>query len=177
MTKHLRRIIKGFIMSFLICACYLFYMREAISDYNKGSKTVVTRSIRSKDISPPAISICPHPSFKPSKLKDFNFPIRDLFHFPHLVENAHLSHVDPSILFHKVAYTLEDLILRIDHWNLTLKHGDNLIKDNHQELVINLKTVPTWSMGNCFLLRLVREYFDSKILTKLSIKVNGFLRL
>ena len=63
--------IKSVIFILLSVACYFWYMKEAIEDFDKRATTVTTRSIN-HPYEAPAMTICSNPPFKPSISKLYN---------------------------------------------------------------------------------------------------------
>ena len=76
-----RLISKSIIFITLLIFCYFFYLKEAIQNFQKGAKTVVTTSEKVLEYTGPAVTICPNYAFKPSfdDFHKFNFPTRSIF--------------------------------------------------------------------------------------------------
>ena len=71
-----RLISKSIIFITLLIFCYFFYLKEAIQNFQKGAKNVVTTSEKVLEYTGPAVTICPNYAFKPSfddfhKFNDF----------------------------------------------------------------------------------------------------------
>ena len=76
-----RLISKSIIFITLLICCYFFYLKEAIQNFQKGGKTVVTTSEKVLEYTGPAVTICPNYAFKPSfeDFHKFDFPTRSIF--------------------------------------------------------------------------------------------------
>ena len=76
-----RLISKSIIFITLLIFCYFFYLKEAIQNFQKGAKTVVTTSEKVLEYTGPAVTICPNYAFKPSfdDFHKFAFPTRSIF--------------------------------------------------------------------------------------------------
>ena len=76
-----RLISKSITLITLLIFCYFFYLKEAIENFQKGAKTVITTSEKVLEYTGPAVTICPNYAFKPSfqKFHKFDFPTRSIF--------------------------------------------------------------------------------------------------
>ena len=74
-------ILKSITLITLLIFCYFFYLKEAIENFQKGAKTVITTSEKVLEYTGPAVTICPNYAFKPSfeEFHKFYFPTRSIF--------------------------------------------------------------------------------------------------
>ena len=74
----------------LLIFCYFFYLKEAIENFQKGAKTVITTSEKVLEYTGPAVTICPYSAFKPSfeDFQKYDFPTRSIFAY----KNSYSDH-------------------------------------------------------------------------------------
>ena len=135
-------------------------MNEAIEESKIGATTMIKRS-ETLPLESPTIIVCPEPNFKPSMSRKYNLsnPARDLF-TPWMIDL-----VKPFIedtfqnrtvedLYEELSYSKNDLMFFYE--NHYLKLGKNeLVKWDGNTVVIELKSLPTFYYGQCFLIELL----------------------
>ena len=120
----------------LLIFCYFFYLKEAIENFQKGAKTVITTSEKVLEYTGPAVTICPNYAFKPSfeDFHKFNFPTRSIF----ANKNSYSDHfktksnADKNIesLFKNATYS-DDFIFNFNE--VDLEEGTQNIQQNEIE--------------------------------------------
>ena len=131
-----RLISKSITFITLLTLCYFFYLKEAIENFQKGAKTVITTSEKELEYTGPAVTICPNYAFKPSfeEFHKFNFPTRSIFAY----KNSYSDHfktksnTDKNIenLFKNATYS-DDFIFNFN--GVDLEEGTQDIQLNEIE--------------------------------------------
>ena len=68
-ANHIKRILRGILFIVLLISFYLLYMKKALDQFTKESKTIVQSKIESEP-EPPVLIVCPVPPFKNSFFKN-----------------------------------------------------------------------------------------------------------
>ena len=131
-----RLISKSIIFITLLIFCYFFYLKEAIENFQKGAKTVITTSEKVLEYTGPAVTICPDSAFKTSfeDFQKFDFPTRSIFAY----KNSYSDHfktkstTDKNIesLFKNATYS-DDFIFNFN--GVDLEEGTQTIQINEME--------------------------------------------
>ena len=154
LAKCLQFALKFAIFASLLVVCYIYFMEEAITKFQKKATTVTEKS-KKVGYQSPAVVICPNPTFKPSisDLHGFKYPTRDLFNMrsPFSEKYKHLfTKTTVRSLLDAFSYA-DDLEFKT--WGKTLNEGDNLMKFG--DVIINyvLKRIRTTYDGVCHVIQ------------------------
>ena len=154
--KFCHYILYGIAFVGLLFSCHFLYMNEAIEESKIGARALTKRS-ESIPYESPTIIVCPEPGFKPSISKKYNLNIttRDLF-LPWMgdsviqviKEKFHSQTV--KNLYEEFTYGNDDLLFLYE--NTYLKRGKNKVKIGNKIMDVELKILPTYYNGACFLI-------------------------
>ena len=157
-AKFCHYMLYGIAFISLFFSCYFLYMNEAIDESKIGATTMIKRS-ENLPYEAPTIIVCPEPRFKPSRSRKYNLndPARDFFTpwNPSVIPFIKNTFPNRTVedLYEELSYSKNDLMFL--YGSTVLKLGINEVDIWGSKIVIELKNVPTFYNGQCYLIELI----------------------